>query len=137
MAAVARCFPGKDPGGGGGDRVPDAGEIAACARHLEREVALIRPDLVIPVGRLAIGQLLPDARQLAGVVGKQLRARYHGRDVDVIPLPHPSGASTWHRMQPGKRLLGAAMRAIAAHPAWQEIVARARPPAPARKASRP
>jgi uracil-DNA glycosylase len=137
MAAVARCFPGKDAGGGSGDRVPDAAEIAACAHHLEREVALVRPDLVIPVGKLAIAQVAPDARQLADVVGKTLRARYHGRDVDVIPLPHPSGASTWHRMQPGKRLLAAALRAIAAHPAWQAIVARPAAPARAgRKAAR-
>ena len=37
MAAVARCFPGKS--GGGGDRRPDADEIARCRTYLERAVA--------------------------------------------------------------------------------------------------
>src|SRR3954447_13692562 len=34
MAAVCRCFPGKDPKGKGGDRVPAPDEVARCARHL-------------------------------------------------------------------------------------------------------
>jgi uracil-DNA glycosylase len=131
MSAVARCFPGK--GEGGGDRVPDRDEIARCARHLVTEVGLIRPALVIPVGKLAIAQILPDARQLVDVVGAQHRARYHGCDVDVIPLPHPSGASTWHRAEPGKTLLATALARIAAHPAWRELIEKARPIRPAKE----
>src|SRR3954470_10084400 len=56
MAAVARCFPGKT--NGGGDRKPDPGEIAACRTYLEREIAILRPELVIPVGSLAITEVL-------------------------------------------------------------------------------
>jgi uracil-DNA glycosylase len=37
--------------------------------------------------------------------------------VDCIPLPHPSGASPWHRMEPGRTLLGQALQRIARHPA--------------------
>ena len=121
MAAVCRCFPGKNPKGG--DRVPAPDEIARCSRHLAAEVALVRPRLIIPVGKLAIAQILPEADQLVDVVGTIHGARFHGRDVDVAPLPHPSGASTWHRMEPGKSLLARGLAAIAKHPAWREVVA--------------
>ncbi len=114
MAAVARCFPGKAKGGG--DRKPDPTEIAACRPFIQREVELLRPALVIPVGTLAIAQVLGHEGKLVEVIGRAHRATFEGQEVDVIPLPHPSGASTWHRMEPGKALLGKAMTLLAAHP---------------------
>jgi uracil-DNA glycosylase len=36
--------------------------------------------------------------------------------VDVIPLPHPSGASTWFKVEPGRTLLEDALRLVADHP---------------------
>ena len=121
MAAVCRCFPGK--AAGGGDRVPDAGEIERCSKHLHAELALIKPKLVIPVGKLAIAQLYPDVDKLAGVIGERRRGEMAGVSFDVIALPHPSGASTWHRTEPGKTLLAQALAKIAAHPAWKSLVA--------------
>lgn len=120
MAAVCRCFPGKQARGG--DRVPSEDEIARCASWLDAELALLKPQLVIPVGKLAIARLL-DCKRLVDVIGSQHRVHLAGRPVDVIPLPHPSGASTWHRMEPGKALLQHALQKIADHPAWQRQVA--------------
>lgn len=117
MAAVARCFPGKAKGGG--DRRPDPGEIARCRSFLEREVRALRPELLLAVGTLAIEQALGHKGPLAEIVGSQHRTSYHGVDLDVIPLPHPSGASTWHRTEPGKTLLARALSLVAAHPAVQ------------------
>lgn len=57
IAAVIRCFPGRDPKAGG-DRVPDADEIARCGEHLDREIMLLAPKLVIAVGTLAASVLL-------------------------------------------------------------------------------
>jgi uracil-DNA glycosylase len=119
MAAVARCFPGK--ASGGGDRKPDADEIDRCRTWLEREAAILEPDLVIAVGTLAIEQVLGEKAPLASVVGTKRRARWHGRDVDVVALPHPSGASPWHKIEPGKALLGKALKTLARHPAMREI----------------
>jgi uracil-DNA glycosylase len=130
MAAVCRCFPGK--GAKGGDRVPSPAEVARCGQNLAREIDLIGPRLILPVGKLAIAQIFPDAAQLVEVVGRVHRTHFHGREVDVIPLPHPSGASTWHRVEPGKTLLDQALAAVAGHEAWQSIVAA--PPGAARKA---
>lgn len=116
MAAVCRCFPGKLRAGG--DRVPRADEIDNCAGWLEREARLLQPRLLLPTGKLAISQLLPVTR-LDTVVGRLHRVQWHGLRVDVAPLPHPSGASTWHRTEPGKSLLEDALQAISRHPAWR------------------
>lgn len=121
MAAVCRCFPGKAPSGGG-DRVPSPDEITACARHLAVEAKLLRPRLVIPVGKLAIAQVAPDVEKLTEIIGTTRRATLGGVELDIIALPHPSGASTWHRMEPGKTLLAQALKRIARHEAWQAIM---------------
>lgn len=116
MAAVCRCFPGRNASGG--DRVPDAQEIVNCSRWMRAEVELLRPELILPVGRLAIEQFVEFAK-MTDIIGKKLPITYHGHACEVIPLPHPSGASPWHRVEPGKRLLEEALKLIAAHPAWK------------------
>jgi uracil-DNA glycosylase len=117
MAAVARCFPGK--ASGGGDRRPDNDEVARCETWLSREVAILEPELVLAVGTLAIERVLGSKSPLADIVGTTRRATWHGREVDVIPLPHPSGASPWHRIEPGKTLLDKALKRLARHPAMR------------------
>jgi uracil-DNA glycosylase len=122
FAAVCRCFPGKAPGGG--DRVPAPDEIRNCSSWMNDEFGILHPRLVIPVGRLAIAQFLP-FEKLEDVIGRKFRTKRAGVIVDLIPLPHPSGASPWHKLSPGKELLGKAMRKIARHPAMKELAQRA------------
>ncbi len=119
MAAVCRCFPGKNPGGG--DRVPNQEEISNCSDWLASEVQLLRPQLILPVGKLAIAQIMP-VKKLDAVIGNTHRLPFCDHVADVIPLPHPSGASTWHRTEPGKHLLNKALRLIKNHPAWQGLL---------------
>jgi uracil-DNA glycosylase len=116
MAAVCRCFPGRTSAGG--DRVPNPAEIANCSRWMQREIELLQPELVIPVGRLAIERFIPCPR-MDEIIGRQFRTGLYGREFDLIPLPHPSGASPWPRMEPGKTLLNHAMTRIARHPAYK------------------
>ncbi|MGZ5609157.1 MAG: uracil-DNA glycosylase family protein [Methylobacter sp.] len=118
MAAVCRCFPGKNPKGG--DRVPSLGEINNCAGWLQAEVDLLKPDLILPVGKLAIAQLMP-VKKLDEVIGKLHPVTFHGHRTEAIPLPHPSGASTWHRKEPGITLLESALTILQQHPSWQQI----------------
>jgi uracil-DNA glycosylase len=118
MAAVLRCFPGK--ASGGGDRVPSREEMASCRPWIEAELDLLRPSLIIPVGRLAIEQVLgTKPRSLAEVVGAERRVIFLGHEADCVPLPHPSGVSTWHKKEPGKSLLARALLAITRHSAWR------------------
>lgn len=117
IAAVIRCFPGKDAKSGG-DRVPDAAEIANCGRHLDREFALLLPRLVIAVGTLASMQLV-GISQLKDAVGRLHRARRAGRAFDVVVLPHPSGRSTWLNKKENAELLSESLRLIREHPTFR------------------
>jgi uracil-DNA glycosylase len=123
FAAVCRCFPGKSPGGT--DRVPVPDEIHNCSSWMNDEIQILRPHLVIPVGRLAIAQLI-ECKNLEQVIGRNFRVRRAGHSFDLIPLPHPSGASPWHKIAPGKQLLEKAMRKIARHPAVKNLARRSR-----------
>jgi uracil-DNA glycosylase len=120
IAAVCRCFPGKGASGSG-DRVPAPDEIERCSKHLHAEVGLIKPRLVIPVGKLAIAQLFPDVDKLTKVIGSSRRGELAGHTFDAIALPHPSGASTWHHTEPGKTLLARALAKIGKHEAWRSL----------------
>lgn len=113
LAAVVRAFPGKTSSGG--DRVPSPEEIRASRGFIAREVAVLRPRLLVPVGKLAIGEVLGEAPPLSEVIGRALRLRYHGVASDVVCLPHPSGASTWTKTEPGKTLTRRALRLLAQH----------------------
>ncbi len=119
MTAVCRCFPGKNPKGG--DRMPSDKEVETCSRWMMAEIRMVQPQLIILIGKLAINQFLP-IRKLDEVVGQIHRIEIEGRVTDLAPLPHPSGLSTWPRMEPGKTLLQEALQAIEEHPAWQEML---------------
>jgi uracil-DNA glycosylase len=114
IAAVTRCYPGPSPTGRG-DRVPSPRERALCAEWLDAELRIIRPALLIPVGRLAIDRLI-GPEPLERVVGTALEVTHAGGTSRAIPLPHPSGASSWPNL-PGNdarlaralALLGAAL----------------------------
>jgi uracil-DNA glycosylase len=114
FAAVCRCFPGKTPAGG--DRVPAPDEIRNCSSWMDDEIKILKPRLIIPVGRLAIAQFI-DCEKLESVIGRRFRVTRAERRFDLIPLPHPSGASPWHKISPGKELLERALRLISRHPA--------------------
>ena len=118
IAAMTRCFPGPHPSGRG-DRVPSRVELEQCGSWLDDELMLIKPEVIIPVGKLAIGRFLGEA-PLADVVGKEHVVEHRGGSSTVIPLPHPSGASSWIHA-PGHRelvsralgLIGKRMRRLA------------------------
>ena len=119
ISAMTRCFPGAHPSGRG-DRVPSRNELQLCGSWLDDELRIIRPRLIIPVGKLAIGRFLGEA-PLADVVGKEHIVEHAGGSSTLVPLPHPSGASSWihvpgHRALVSKalRLIGARMRGLAA-----------------------
>jgi uracil-DNA glycosylase family 4 len=88
-ASVTRCYPGKAPSGRG-DRTPASREQELCEFWSQWEMKLLRPQLVVPVGGMAIQRLLGRAR-LTECIGERFG---HG-DAVVVPLPHPSGASGW------------------------------------------
>lgn len=129
FAAVCRCFPGKSSSGT--DRVPAPDEIRNCSSWMDNEIRILRPRLVIPVGRLAIMQFIDCAKvvgeadsfpyRLDQVIGRKFRVQRVGHHFDIIPLPHPSGASPWHKIPPGRELTVRALKLIVRHCAIREL----------------
>ena len=122
ISAITRCYPGPSPSGRG-DRVPGPVERESCSGWLRAELRIIQPALVIPVGRLAITALLGDA-PLDQVIGRELPLPDAQRwgvaaDTAVIPLPHPSGASSWVHAPGNRALLDAALRRIGRY--WSRL----------------
>ncbi len=91
MTSVTKCFPGPNPTGDG-DRVPSAAERKLCRPWLDAELALVQPEVIVPVGMLAIQLFYPTGVKLSDVVGDSM-IDDQGRH--IVPLPHPSGASRW------------------------------------------
>jgi uracil-DNA glycosylase len=117
FSAVARCFPGK-AAGGKCDRAPSDQEIENCRGHLKAEIEAIRPKLILAVGKVAIQEVLAvtgikKTTPLKDLVGKKIRTKFHGHEVEVIPLPHPSGVSRWPQVEPGKTKLAQALKLVA------------------------
>jgi len=107
MTAVTKCYPGKNENGHG-DRVPSKEEQELCRPWLDQEIALVNPQLIIPIGRLAIGLFFDTRLPLEKIIG----TRRQREGCAIIPLPHPSGASTWHQKPENRALLKKAIRLI-------------------------
>jgi uracil-DNA glycosylase len=118
MCAVIRCFPGRAPQGG--DRVPSPLEIANCAPYLEEEIQLIRPATVLAVGQLAIKKFLPEPMTLNERVGKSFPGSRGEVAFAVIPLPHPSGRSTWLNAPGNQDRLDRALELVRGSAGWKE-----------------
>jgi uracil-DNA glycosylase len=97
-ASVTRCYPGRAPSGRG-DRTPTPREQELCSFWTDWELELVRPDLIVPVGGLAIRRLLG----ISGL-GECIGRRYEIDGAPVVPLPHPSGASSWLNSQANREL---------------------------------
>ncbi|MBC7789503.1 MAG: uracil-DNA glycosylase [Anaerolineae bacterium] len=107
ISAITRCYPGPSPSGRG-DRVPSLHERLQCGSWLDDELRLIQPQLIIPVGKLAIDRFLGGVplEKVVGRIHEQLMGDSMTR---VVPLPHPSGASSWPNVPANRVLLDAAI----------------------------
>lgn len=110
MTSVTKCYPGPAKSGSG-DRVPSRAEQRLCKPFLEQEIALIDPQLIIPIGRLAINLFYPAKMRLDEIIGtqKQVDGRW------IVPLPHSSGASRWHQIEEHRMLIDQAIMLIRQH----------------------
>jgi uracil-DNA glycosylase len=105
-ASVTRCYPGRAPSGRG-DRTPAPREQELCKFGRDWELELVRPRLIVTVGGLALRSLLGHA-DLTAAIG----SRFEYAGVPVVPLPHPSGASSWPNVPANKGRLALALRLV-------------------------
>jgi uracil-DNA glycosylase family 4 len=110
MSSVTKCYPGRSSSGSG-DRVPSRAEQQLCRQYLDEEIALVDPQLILLIGRLAINLYFPSSLSLAKLIGthKQVDGRW------LVPLPHPSGASRWHQIAANRLLLDQAIGLVREH----------------------
>lgn len=110
ITSLTKCDPGPNPRGGG-DRKPSPAELALCRPFLLRELALVRPRIVLPVGGMAIAAFLGSAR-MEDLIGSGIERG----GVRILPLPHPSGVSRWLNDPAHQALLA---RALALLSTWR------------------
>jgi uracil-DNA glycosylase len=107
IAALMRCFPGRNPKGSG-DLKPPPKAVANCAHWLESELGLLKPKVLILVGQMAINRFLGPGR-LEDRVGQ----KFGDRPV-MVPLPHPSGQSRWLNDPANRESLASALAIVGA-----------------------
>jgi uracil-DNA glycosylase len=136
MSAATKCYPGKSASGKG-DRVPSKAEQELCRPFLLREVEILQPRLVIPVGRIAIQLFYASDRKLSEIIGTALYLPAEdivdgsqigagmGRVLSeydpslppngrwIVPLPHPSGASLWPNKAENRALIDKSIEILA------------------------
>jgi uracil-DNA glycosylase len=106
IAALMRCFPGRNAKGTG-DLRPPAAALANCAHWIDAELRILKPRVLIPVGQMAINRFL-GAGPLEARVGKRF-----GDMPVIVPLPHPSGTSRWLNEPANRERLAEALAHIA------------------------
>lgn len=111
MTSVTKCYPGRAKGGTG-DRVPGRKEQALCRPFFDRELHLVQPQLILPIGRLAIELFYPRSAKLEDIIGTEKKIE---GGAWVVPLPHPSGASRWHQLEENRARIQAAIRLVEKH----------------------
>lgn len=110
FTAITKCYPGPAKSGGTltsgkGDRAPTAQERALCRPYLLRELTIIRPKLILTVGRISTAYFLGQNVDFTGVIGQVFE-----RDGRILlPLPHPSGVSRWTNVPANKLKLERAL----------------------------
>jgi uracil-DNA glycosylase family 4 len=89
LSSLTRCDPGRNPRGDG-DRRPSPAEIALCKPFLDAEFQLLKPDVILLVGIMAIETFFGKVK-LEEVIGTHRESE----GMLFLPLPHPSGVSRW------------------------------------------
>jgi uracil-DNA glycosylase len=85
LATVLKCRPP-------GNRDPLPAETAACEPYLYRQLELIRPSVVAPLGSFATALLSGRALGITRVHGQEQSVTLGGRTVTLYPLFHPAAA---------------------------------------------
>lgn len=98
-----------------GNRDPQPDEVQACQPYLLRQIELVRPKVILALGRFAAQTLLQTTTSIGALRGKI--HRYHG--VPLIVTYHPAALlrneswkrPTWEDVKLARRILDAAMAA--------------------------
>jgi len=112
--ALSSTFPGRTSNG---HKTPSKLDIALHIPHLIKKIELGNYKLIIPIGKLAIQYVLNSSPKfdLRDVIGNVIYRHPFGLshiDIDIVPLPHPSGINTWEFNDSNRQLLRQAIANI-------------------------
>lgn len=95
--ALVDTFPGSTKNG---HLAPTPTQVADHRPTLKHQLIAIQPDLIVPVGKMAISEVLGRSNStLSDVVGRQFTVnpfKALKNEIVCIPLSHPSGRSAWN-----------------------------------------
>lgn len=98
-----------------GNRTPEAAEMAACRPYLERQIALLKPKIIVLLGKAAVHAVLHEDKTLGSMRGQT--HQYQGIPVVVTYHPAyllrnlPEKAKAWEDLLLARRLLRASGKA--------------------------
>lgn len=87
VTSVIKCRPPKN-------RDPSPGEISACMPYLKRQISLVCPEIIVPMGRFAAACILDMFGLPSGTIGtihgKSFALKLQGNSPVIIPVYHPA-----------------------------------------------
>ncbi|MBP1929221.1 DNA polymerase [Methanolinea mesophila] len=87
ITSIVKCRPPKN-------RDPKEDEIHSCSGHLDRQIAHIKPRVIVPMGRFAAGVIFSrfgiGGGKISEVHGKLFRGAFDGDEVMIFPVYHPA-----------------------------------------------
>jgi len=94
-------------------RVPTDEEVKKERKRLGNTIRDFNPDVLVTIGKHSLSHCLEiEVKLLNEYIGKTFIKNPYGlyhKELLIIPLPHPSGASTWRYKSENKKLLDKAL----------------------------
>jgi DNA polymerase len=73
------------------NRDPLPEEISAYGKYLDKIIEIIKPEVIITLGRFSMAKFLPNVF-ISAVHGKKQNIFWHGRDMLIVPMYHPAAS---------------------------------------------
>jgi DNA polymerase len=73
------------------NRDPFPEELKAFERYLDQEIEIIKPKIIVTLGRFSMRKFLPYAK-ISSIHGKPHVVDWKGKDVTIVPMFHPAAA---------------------------------------------
>ena len=112
-SALVDYFPGSK---NGSHIVPTNEEIKKEKKRLEKTIKSFDPEIIVTIGKLSLSNCLrEEINLLKNYIGQSFYKDAYGiigKEVLIIPLPHPSGASIWYKKKGNKNLLMSALKLL-------------------------
>lgn len=111
-SALVDYFPGYHEKGG--HKVPTKDEVENEKERLRKTITDFNPEILVTIGKLSLSYCL-NQKIISldkNYIGKSFKVNPYNllnKEVLIIPLPHPSGASTWRYKEGNQTLLKKAL----------------------------